>query len=64
MIESVIDSPFRVSIPKRVSEALNQRERLFIIAYSHVSIPKRVSEALNHTVQVSRVRDLSARFNP
>ncbi len=36
-----------VSIPKRVSEALNRNQSSVLIPSNPVSIPKRVSEALN-----------------
>ncbi len=40
----------RVSIPKRVSEALNLKLKVEEKAPRPVSIPKRVSEALNLTI--------------
>ncbi len=41
-----------VSIPKRVSEALNPFTRLALVTGWAVSIPKRVSEALNPALKL------------
>ncbi len=45
-----------VSIPKRVSEALNLHFNRCLNLPYQVSIPKRVSEALNPTIADRRVR--------
>ena len=52
-----------VSIPKRVSEALNLLDAVASGTMDAVSIPKRVSEALNHWFAVlSAIAQTS--FNP
>ncbi len=53
-----------VSIPKRVSEALNHNCNKLFLGNLLVSIPKRVSEALNRLDQENQIIKSSLRFNP
>ena len=48
----MVHTKHSVSIPKRVSEALNRTKILMGDGTEKVSIPKRVSEALNHRSRI------------